>query len=117
MPTPRREARGKKLDFKQGNDGILLCNDAPAEGLHFQFCGALINDDVPWNPMRVEWRVGRIEMFEQVLGKLPTILVKPSSWISQAPLARPDQRESPRCQPLPPWNGNPRSRVLISTTH
>jgi len=42
-----------------------LCTDAAAEGLNFQFCGALINYDMPWNPMRVEQRIGRIDRLGQ----------------------------------------------------
>jgi superfamily II DNA/RNA helicase len=44
---------------------VLLCTDAAAEGLNFQFCGALINYDMPWNPMRVEQRIGRIDRLGQ----------------------------------------------------
>ena len=44
---------------------ILLCTDAASEGLNFQFCGALVNYDMPWNPMRVEQRIGRIDRLGQ----------------------------------------------------
>jgi len=44
---------------------VLLCTDAAAEGLNFQFCGALVNYDMPWNPMRVEQRIGRIDRLGQ----------------------------------------------------
>ena len=44
---------------------MLVCTDAAAEGLNFQFCGALINYDMPWNPMRVEQRIGRIDRLGQ----------------------------------------------------
>ena len=54
-----------KRDFKQGKANILLCTDAAAEGLNFQFCAALINYDMPWNPMRVEQRIGRIDRIGQ----------------------------------------------------
>jgi len=54
-----------KRDFKAGKAEILLCTDAAAEGLNFQFCGALINYDMPWNPMRVEQRIGRIDRIGQ----------------------------------------------------
>jgi superfamily II DNA/RNA helicase len=50
-----------KRMFREGKADILLCTDAAAEGLNFQFCGALINYDMPWNPMRVEQRIGRID--------------------------------------------------------
>jgi superfamily II DNA or RNA helicase len=58
-----REATKRK--FKEGEAEILLCTDAAAEGLNFQFCGALINYDMPWNPMRVEQRIGRIDRIGQ----------------------------------------------------
>ncbi|MCY4173478.1 MAG: SNF2-related protein [Cyanobacteria bacterium MAG CAR3_bin_5] len=58
-----REATKKR--FREGAASILLCTDAAAEGLNFQFCGALINYDMPWNPMRVEQRIGRIDRIGQ----------------------------------------------------
>lgn len=54
-----------KRRFKEGRAEILVCTDAAAEGLNFQFCGALINYDMPWNPMRVEQRIGRIDRLGQ----------------------------------------------------
>ncbi len=58
----RDEARQR---FRDGKADILLCTDAAAEGLNFQFCGAVINYDMPWNPMRVEQRIGRIDRLGQ----------------------------------------------------
>ena len=54
-----------KRRFRNGDADVLLCTDAAAEGLNFQFCGALINYDMPWNPMRVEQRIGRIDRLGQ----------------------------------------------------
>lgn len=54
-----------KKRFQEGKGDILLCTDAAAEGLNFQFCGSLINYDMPWNPMRVEQRIGRIDRLGQ----------------------------------------------------
>ena len=54
-----------KTRFREGAADVLLCTDAAAEGLNFQFCGALINYDMPWNPMRVEQRIGRIDRLGQ----------------------------------------------------
>ena len=59
----RDEARRR---FRGGEADVLLCTDAAAEGLNFQFCGALVNYDMPWNPMRVEQRIGRIDRLGQV---------------------------------------------------
>ena len=54
-----------KRRFRDGEAELLLCTDAAAEGLNFQFCGALVNYDMPWNPMRVEQRIGRIDRLGQ----------------------------------------------------
>ena len=54
-----------KRRFRLAEADILLCTDAAAEGLNFQFCGAVINYDMPWNPMRVEQRIGRIDRLGQ----------------------------------------------------
>ena len=58
--------------FERGEADLLLCTDAAAEGLNFQFCGALVDYDMPWNPMRVEQRIGRIDRLGQ---KHPVIRV------------------------------------------
>ena len=62
-----------KRGFKEGKAEILLCTDAAAEGLNFQFCGALINYDMPWNPMRVEQRIGRIDRIGQTHEKMQIV--------------------------------------------
>jgi SNF2 family DNA or RNA helicase len=54
-----------KRRFREGLADVLLCTDAAAEGLNFQFCGAVVNYDMPWNPMRVEQRIGRIDRLGQ----------------------------------------------------
>lgn len=64
--TWRRISRDDaKRRFLKGEAEVLLCTDAAAEGLNFQFCGALVNYDMPWNPMRVEQRIGRIDRLGQ----------------------------------------------------
>ncbi|MEX2281100.1 MAG: SNF2-related protein [Gemmatimonadota bacterium] len=62
-----------KRRFREGVAQILLCTDAAAEGLNFQFCGALINYDMPWNPMRVEQRIGRIDRLGQKYDRVQVI--------------------------------------------
>ncbi len=44
---------------------ILLCTESASEGLNLQTCGVLLNYDMPWNPMRVEQRIGRIDRIGQ----------------------------------------------------
>lgn len=59
-----------KERFRAGQAEIMLCTDAAAEGLNFQFCGAMINYDMPWNPMKVEQRIGRIDRLGQVFDRI-----------------------------------------------
>ena len=44
---------------------VLLCTQAGGEGRNIQFCNTLINFDVPWNPMAIEQRIGRIDRIGQ----------------------------------------------------
>ena len=60
-----REERTRRVkEFKDGAD-ILISTDTGAEGLNFQFCRNLINYDLPWNPMSVEQRIGRLDRIGQ----------------------------------------------------
>ena len=50
--------------FKEDAD-ILICTEAGAEGLNLQFCSLIINYDLPWNPQRIEQRIGRCHRYGQ----------------------------------------------------
>lgn len=54
-----------KQRFLRGEIDLLVCTDAAAEGLNLQTADLLINFDLPWNPMKVEQRVGRIDRIGQ----------------------------------------------------
>ncbi len=69
-----RDAAGKwvgrskehmKLKLKEKAVRVLVCTDAAAEGLNLQSCGVVVNYDLPWNPMKVEQRIGRIDRIGQ----------------------------------------------------
>lgn len=44
---------------------VLLCSESGGEGRNLQFCNTLINFDIPWNPMAIEQRIGRIDRIGQ----------------------------------------------------
>jgi SNF2 family DNA or RNA helicase len=44
---------------------VLLCTQSGGEGRNIQFCNTLVNFDVPWNPMAIEQRIGRIDRIGQ----------------------------------------------------
>ena len=59
--------RGDRLDiFRQQPQGILLCTETASESLNLQFCSAVVNYDIPWNPMTLEQRAGRVDRIGQV---------------------------------------------------
>lgn len=60
--VPKEEIKKR---FRQNQIKILLCTESASEGLNLQNCGVLINYDMPWNPMRVEQRIGRIDRIGQ----------------------------------------------------
>ena len=49
----------------EAEGGILVSTDAMSEGRNLQFCNILVNMDLPWNPMRVEQRIGRVHRIGQ----------------------------------------------------
>ena len=48
-----------------GGARLLICTDAAGEGINLQFCWLMVNYDVPWNPARLEQRLGRIHRYGQ----------------------------------------------------
>jgi hypothetical protein len=44
---------------------VLICTEAGAKGLNLQFCETVINYDLPWNPQRIEQRIGRCHRYSQ----------------------------------------------------
>ncbi|MFD1018726.1 DEAD/DEAH box helicase [Thalassobacillus hwangdonensis] len=60
--------KGKKDWMKQlfrDHAQVLIATEAAGEGINLQFCSNMINYDLPWNPMRLEQRIGRIHRFGQ----------------------------------------------------
>lgn len=64
----------------EGGARFMICTDAAAEGINLQFCWIMINFDVPWNPARLEQRMGRIHRYGQKHDPVNIInLVAPST--------------------------------------
>ncbi|MEI7028088.1 DEAD/DEAH box helicase [Paenibacillus sp. y28] len=60
--------RGKKdwmMDLFRGRAQVMIATEAGGEGINLQFCHNIINFDLPWNPMRVEQRIGRVHRLGQ----------------------------------------------------
>lgn len=59
------DARKQAQDDFKKSTRILVSTDAGGEGLNLQFCHVVINYDIPWNPMRLEQRIGRVDRIGQ----------------------------------------------------
>jgi len=58
------ERKEVQKDFAQ-DARVMISTDAGGEGLNLQFCHVIINYDIPWNPMRLEQRIGRVDRIGQ----------------------------------------------------
>lgn len=67
--SPQVDRRTALIDYFKRDDGlgadIMIATEAAAEGVNLQFCSLLINYDLPWNPQRVEQRIGRCHRYGQ----------------------------------------------------
>ncbi|MFN1161325.1 helicase-related protein [Pseudomonas aeruginosa] len=59
------EARTRTLQQFAKDARVLISTDAGGEGLNLQFCHVIVNFDMPWNPMRIEQRIGRVDRIGQ----------------------------------------------------
>ena len=59
------DMRAAILDYFKESAQILIATEAGAEGLNMQFCSMVINFDLPWNPQRIEQRIGRCHRYGQ----------------------------------------------------
>jgi len=59
------DIRAAIIEYFQDHADILIATEAAAEGVNLQFCSLLINYDLPWNPQRIEQRIGRVHRYGQ----------------------------------------------------
>jgi superfamily II DNA or RNA helicase len=69
MKPGSRDERGTRLhaeqQFREGDIQVLVATEAAGEGINLQVCNILFNYDIPWNPNRLEQRMGRIHRYGQ----------------------------------------------------
>ena len=67
-PDEERVALRNRFEMQRDQDDgldVLLFSEVGCEGLDYQFCDCIVNYDLPWNPMRIEQRIGRIDRWGQ----------------------------------------------------
>lgn len=63
---PAQGSRAARLSaMRDADSGLLICTETASESLNLQFCSAMVNYDIPWNPMTLEQRIGRIDRIGQ----------------------------------------------------
>ncbi len=60
-----REAKDRSVERFKIEGDVLVSTEVGGEGRNFQFCNVLINYDLPWNPMKLEQRIGRLDRIGQ----------------------------------------------------
>ena len=59
------DMRSALIDYFKNQAQIMIATEAAAEGVNLQFCSFLVNYDLPWNPQRIEQRIGRCHRYGQ----------------------------------------------------
>lgn len=59
------DMRAALVDYFRDDAAILIATEAAAEGINLQFCNLVVNYDLPWNPQRIEQRIGRCHRYGQ----------------------------------------------------
>lgn len=63
--SPTADMRAALVENFRDHASILIATEAAAEGINLQFCNVVVNYDLPWNPQRIEQRIGRCHRYGQ----------------------------------------------------
>lgn len=63
--SPTADMRAALVDYFREEAVLMIATEAAAEGINLQFCNLVVNYDLPWNPQRIEQRIGRCHRYGQ----------------------------------------------------
>lgn len=63
--SPTADKRAAIVEYFRDEASIMIATEAAAEGINLQFCNLVVNYDMPWNPQRIEQRIGRCHRYGQ----------------------------------------------------
>ena len=63
--SPTADKRAAIVEYFRDEAAIMIATEAAAEGINLQFCNLVVNYDLPWNPQRIEQRIGRCHRYGQ----------------------------------------------------
>lgn len=78
--APAVDMRMALVDYFRDDAEIMIATEAAAEGLNLQFCSLLVNYDLPWNPQRVEQRIGRCHRYGQKFDVVVINFLNKDNW-------------------------------------
>ncbi len=77
------DRRTALIDYFQSDAEIMIATEAGAEGVNLQFCSLVINYDLPWNPQRIEQRIGRCHRYGQKFDVVVINFINQSNYADQ----------------------------------
>lgn len=63
--SPTADSRAAMVEHFKENASVMIATESAAEGVNLQFCNVVVNYDLPWNPQRIEQRIGRCHRYGQ----------------------------------------------------
>jgi ERCC4-related helicase len=63
--SPSADMRAALVEYFRDETAVMIATEAAAEGINLQFCNLVVNYDLPWNPQRIEQRIGRCHRYGQ----------------------------------------------------
>jgi superfamily II DNA or RNA helicase len=63
--SPTADKRAALVEYFRDEASVMIATEAAAEGINLQFCNLVVNYDMPWNPQRIEQRIGRCHRYGQ----------------------------------------------------
>jgi superfamily II DNA or RNA helicase len=63
--SPTSDKRAALVEYFRDEAAVMIATEAAAEGINLQFCNLVVNYDLPWNPQRIEQRIGRCHRYGQ----------------------------------------------------
>lgn len=77
------DMRQALVDHFKNHGRVMIATEAAAEGMNLQFCSLLVNYDLPWNPQRVEQRIGRCHRYGQKHDVVVINFLNEKNWADQ----------------------------------
>jgi len=97
------DMRSALVDYFREEAKIMIATEAAAEGINLQFCSIIVNYDLPWNPQRIEQRIGRCHRFGQKQSEAASRIIRETSVMGLIKLEDPSVKSHKFKAYIPIW--------------